>query len=86
MRIACFFAGSSRESFRSLFVSDSSPFYESARLLEVEPIPRDDFERHLQTAFEKGTFKASRELIDVLLAIGGQSPNCEPALHIDQGF
>ncbi len=33
MRIACFFAGSSRESFRSLFISDSSPFYESARLL-----------------------------------------------------
>jgi len=75
MRIACFFAGSSRASFRSLFVSDSSPFYESARLLEVEPIPRDDFARHLQAACEKGTFKASRELIDVLLAIGGQSPN-----------
>src|SRR6266404_1051756 len=59
----------------SLFISDSSPFYESARLLEVEPIPRDDFARHLQTAFEKGTFKVSRELIDVLLAVGGQSPN-----------
>jgi hypothetical protein len=75
MRIACFFAGSSRESFRSLFISDSSPFYESARLLEVEPIPRDDFARHLQSAFEKGTFKSSRELLDVLLAVGGQSPN-----------
>jgi hypothetical protein len=75
MRIACFFAGSSRDSFRSLFVSDSSPFYESARLLEVEPIPREDFARHLQTEFGKGAFKASRDLTDVLLAIGGQSPN-----------
>jgi hypothetical protein len=75
MRIPCFFAGSSRDSFRSLFISDSSPFYESARLLDVEPIPRGDFARHLQTAFEKGAFTASRELIDVLLAVGGHSPN-----------
>ncbi|HTY50151.1 MAG TPA: hypothetical protein VMB48_10715 [Steroidobacteraceae bacterium] len=75
MRIACFFAGSSRESFRSLFISDSSPFYESARLLEVEPIPGDDFARYLQTAFGTGSLEASRELVDVLLAIGGQSPN-----------
>jgi hypothetical protein len=75
MHIPCFFAGSSRDSFRSLFISDSSPLYESARLLEVEPIPQDDFARHLQTTFERGRFKASRELIDLLLAIGGDSPN-----------
>ncbi len=75
MRIACFFAGSARESFRSLFVSDSSPFYESARLIEVESIPRDDFARYLQAAFERGKCKAPRELIDVLLTIGGHSPN-----------
>jgi hypothetical protein len=75
MRIGVFFAGSSRESFRSLFVSDSSPFYESARLLEIEPIPRYDFARYLQAAFEQGAFRASSELLDALLAIGGQSPN-----------
>jgi len=75
MRIACFFAGSSRESFRSLFVNDSSPFYESARLLEIEPIPADDFARHLRTTFEEGALRASEELIDGLLAVGGPSPN-----------
>jgi hypothetical protein len=75
MRIACFFAGSSRDSFRSLFISDSSPFYESARLLEVESIPADDFARHLKAAFARGRITTSRELIDVLLAVGGQSPN-----------
>ena len=75
MRVACFFAGSSHESFRSLFVSDSSPFYESARLLEIEPIPSDDFSRYLRATFKRGAFRASQEQIDVLLAVAGQSPN-----------
>jgi hypothetical protein len=75
LRIPCFFAGSSRESFRGLFMSESSPFFESARLLEVEPIPVADFAAFLRRQFGSGGFELSPEAADVLLAIGGESPN-----------
>lgn len=73
--IPCFFAGSARESFRGIFVSEASPFFESARLLEVEPIPREDFRRFLREQFSRGGRTMSLETADVLLAIGGSSPN-----------
>jgi hypothetical protein len=73
--IPCFFAGSSRESFRSLFTSETSPFFESARLLEVDPLPIDDFSHFLVAQFSKGGFSLSREASDVILSIGGHSPN-----------
>jgi hypothetical protein len=75
MRIPCFFAGSSRDSFRGVFMSESSPFFESARLLEVEPIPVADFAGFLRRQFATGGFELSPEAADVLLAIGGDSPN-----------
>jgi len=75
VRIPCFFAGSSRESFRGMFMSESSPFFESARLLEVEPIPATDFAAFLRRQFAGGGFELSAEAADVLLAIGGESPN-----------
>ena len=75
VRIPCFFAGSSRDSFRRLFMSESSPFFESARLLEVDPIPSGDFSAFLRRQFESGGFELSPEAADVLLAIGGESPN-----------
>lgn len=43
LEIPCFFAGSSRDSFRSLFTAETSPFFESARLLEVGPLPPERF-------------------------------------------
>jgi len=75
LRIPCFFAGSSRESFRSLFTNDTSPFFESARLLEVEPLPPDDFSRYLVSEFARGGFVLSREAANVILSIGGPSAN-----------
>lgn len=75
LRIPCFFAGSFRASFRGLFISESSPFYESARLMEVGPIPPEDFGRHLICRFAEGGFELSQETLSMLLSIGGDSPN-----------
>lgn len=71
----CFFAGSARESFRGIFVSETSPFFESARLLEVDSIPPEDFRQFLHDQFSRGGRKLSLETVDVLLALGGDSPN-----------
>ena len=73
--VPCFFAGSARESFRGIFVSEASPFFDSARLLEVESIPREDFSQFLREQFSGGGRKLSWETADVLLSLGGPSPN-----------
>ena len=75
LRIPCFFAGSSRESFRALFMSDVSPFYESARLLEVTSIPAPELRAFLVRQFARGRFELLPEVGNVLLAIAGESPN-----------
>ena len=75
LRIPCFFAGSFRASFRGLFVSESSPFYESARLMEVGSIPAEDFGRYLIDRFAAGGFELPWETLAILLSIGGESPN-----------
>lgn len=73
--VPCFFAGSARESFRGIFVSEASPFFDSARLLEVEPIPQQDFRQFLREEFSRGGRRLPLETADVLLSIGGPSPN-----------
>jgi hypothetical protein len=73
--VPCFFAGSARESFRGIFVSEASPFYDSARLLEVESIPGEDFNQFLREQFSRGGRKLSLETADLLLSLGGSSPN-----------
>lgn len=75
LEIPCFFAGSSRESFRSLFTSETSPFFESARLLEVRPLPAEQFSAFLVKQFSRGGFELAREAAQVILSIGGESPN-----------
>lgn len=75
LKMPCFFAGSSRDSFRSLFTSDASPFFESARLLEVGPLPIPEVMGFLITQFERGGFTLPREAAQVILSIGGESPN-----------
>jgi hypothetical protein len=75
LEIPCFFAGSSRDSFRSLFTSETSPFFESARLLEVRPLPGEEFSAFLVKQFSLGGFTLSPEAAHVILSIGGESPN-----------
>jgi hypothetical protein len=75
LRTPCFFAGSSRESFRALFMGEASPFYESARLLEVTSIPVPELRAFLVKQFARGHYELPPEAANVLLAIGGESPN-----------
>ena len=75
LEIPCFFAGSSRESFRGLFTSETSPFFESARLLEVRPLPAEQFSAFLVKQFALGGLGLSHEAAQVILSIGGESPN-----------
>jgi hypothetical protein len=75
LKIPCFFAGSCRASFRGLFISESSPFFESARLIEIGSIPVEDFGRYLTSRFAEGGFELSQETLSMLLSIGGDSPN-----------
>jgi hypothetical protein len=80
LKAPCFFAGSFRESFRGLFMNESSPFFESARLIEVEPIPAERFSHFLVEQFATGGFELSREAVAVMLSLGGESPNDEQHL------
>ena len=75
LRIPCFFAGSSRESFRALLMGEASPFYESARLPEVASIPLPDLRAFLVKQFARGHCQLPLEAANVLLGIGGESPN-----------
>jgi hypothetical protein len=75
LKIPCFFAGSSRDSFRSLFTSETSPFFESARLLEVHSLPLEECSAFLIKEFSRGGFMLSREASQVIMSIGGESPN-----------
>lgn len=71
----CFFAGSARESFRGVFMSEASPFFESARLLEIAPIPQEDLRKFLRDQFARGGRRVTPEAVDLLLTVGGESPN-----------
>jgi hypothetical protein len=75
LRIPCFFAGSARLSFISLFTAERSPFFESARLLEIKPIPEGQFQSYLIAQFRRCSLTLSAEQAKSLLAIGADSPN-----------
>lgn len=75
LKAPVFYAGSSRESFRSIFTSDSSPFFESARLLEIEPFPAEDLTKFLIAQFAHTGVSLAPETALLILNIGGDSPN-----------
>lgn len=75
LRIPCFFAGSARLSFIGLFTSERSPFFESARLLEVKPIPAATFRAFLVEQFRTRGLALAERAAALLLDIGGDSPN-----------
>jgi hypothetical protein len=75
LKAPVFYAGSSRESFRRIFTSDSSPFFESARLLEIEPFPAEDLLKFLITQFARTGVSLAPETALLILSIGGDSPN-----------
>lgn len=75
LRIPCFFAGSARLSFVGLFTSERSPFFESARLLEIKPIPDAQFRAFLVQQFRSRDVTLPEATAALLLTVGGDSPN-----------
>lgn len=69
-----FFAGSARESFAMIFTSDSSPFYNHASMVDVEPIEPEVLGKFISTQFAQSQGIAP-DAVQLIQAIAGQSPN-----------
>ncbi len=74
-RIAYLFAGSARDSLTDIFTASSSPFYQTARILEVGPIPQDDMARFLTAQFAKGSRELDISVTSALFSLAGDNPN-----------
>jgi len=74
-RIAYVFAGSARNSLADLFTSSQSPFYQSARILEVGPIPRPEMARFIAGQFARGGRKIDDSVLTALFSLAGDNPN-----------
>lgn len=74
-RIAYLFAGSARNSLTDLFTATKSAFYQSARLLEVGPIPRPDMARFITDQFAKGGRKLDAGVLAAFFSLAGDNPN-----------
>lgn len=74
-RIAYLFAGSARNSLTDLFTASKSPFYQSARVLEVGPIPRHDMARFITSQFARGRRAVDESVMAALFSLAGDNPN-----------
>lgn len=74
-RIAWIFAGSARDSLGDMFTASTSPFYKSARVLEVPVFPRKTMERFLAGQFERGARQPDPAVLQLLLLLAGDNPN-----------
>lgn len=74
-RIAYLFAGSARNSLTDLFTATKSPFYQSARLLDVGPIPRPDMARFITDQFATGGRKLDESVLAAFFSLAGDNPN-----------
>jgi hypothetical protein len=83
-RIAYIFAGSARSSMLDLFTAEGSHFYQSATLLEVGPIRREDMAAFLAQQFALGGRLLTEEAAQAIFALSGESPNDQQqfAYHI----
>jgi hypothetical protein len=71
---AVIFAGNSSESFRRLFESPSSPFFEHASLLNIGAISGEDFEIFIKGRFVRA-YGITDEAVALIIKIGGESPD-----------
>lgn len=63
------FTGSDRSGIRSIFIDPASPFYKSVRPLEVQGIPRGDFQPFLERRFSTGKRKIANPVWDDVFAL-----------------
>lgn len=74
-RIAYIFAGSAKESLNEIFTASPSPFYQSARILEVGSLPRDAMTRFLTSQFLTGGRELKEGVIEAVFSLAGDNPN-----------
>jgi hypothetical protein len=74
-RVAYIFAGSARSSMLELFTSEGSHFYQSARILEIGPIPRTDMAAFLCAQFARGGRQLEADTLQAIFALAGDSPS-----------
>lgn len=74
-RIAYLFAGSAKDSLADIFTASGSPFYQSARILEVGPLPREDMAQFLTTQFARGGRTLDESVLTALFSLAGDNPN-----------
>jgi len=79
-RVAYLFAGSDRGSMLELFSAQGSHFFQSATILEVGPIPREDMARFLRQQFARGKRDLSADALQAIFALAGESPNDQQQL------
>ena len=79
-RVAYIFAGSARSSMLELFTTENSHFYQSATILEVGPIPREDMAEFLSEQFARGGRKLGADTLQAIFALAGDSPNDQQQL------
>jgi hypothetical protein len=74
-RVGYVFAGSAKSSMLELFTAEGSHFYQSATMLEVGPIPRDDMAAFLTGQFARGGRKLETDSLQAIFALAGDSPS-----------
>jgi hypothetical protein len=68
------FLGSARNAMLDIFMSPKSPFYKSATVFDVNPIPDEDFYRFISGRFKTGGRRLSRDVFAKMLAFARRTP------------
>ena len=65
--IPFWYSGSVRDSIHNIFVSPDSPFYKSAQMVEIGPLPQKLFTEFLQEKFRSGNRTVTTEILDEII-------------------
>ncbi len=73
-KIPFWYSGSVRESIHGIFLSPDSPFYKSAQMIEIGPLPEEAFMKFLQAKFEVGGRTVSSSLLKEMIVASSSVP------------
>jgi hypothetical protein len=73
-RVSYLFAGSKESALRDMASRERSPFYKFGRIVSLGPIPTGEFATFLGVRFRRGRLRASREVLDAVLAAADDIP------------
>jgi hypothetical protein len=67
--VAHVYAGSKRDMMQRLFTHENEPFYRSAKVLELQRIPRDEFAAYLGRQFDRTDREVDEDVLAALLDV-----------------